>query len=135
MASIAVPELILIWNVISPGFEFWDWYSKYCFFLPGRSLGSVQVSVTHFYLYTCTVSSRFWMVENRAVAKVGELISIEVCMDIMDLLYEKEEMSVHFRSPKSLAASILVYSLLLISKFQVIYYCKVLTYICRLRHM
>jgi len=60
------------------------------------------------------------MVEYRGVARVGELISIEVCMDIMDLLYEKEEMSVHFRSPKSLAASILVYSLLLISKFQVL---------------
>ncbi|XP_068462059.1 cyclin-J18 isoform X2 [Phaseolus vulgaris] len=47
-------------------------------------------------------------VQFKGVAKVGELISIEVCMDIMDLLYEKEEMSVHFRSPKSLAASILV---------------------------
>lgn len=67
------------------------------------------------------IDSRFWMVENRGVAKVGELISIEVCMDIMDLLYEKEDMSVHFRSPKSLAASILVYSLLLISKFQVLW--------------
>ncbi|XP_022633295.1 cyclin-J18 [Vigna radiata var. radiata] len=49
-------------------------------------------------------------VQFRGVAKVGELISIEVCMDIMDLLYEKEDMSVHFRSPKSLAASILVTS-------------------------
>jgi len=67
------------------------------------------------------IDSRFWMVEYRGVARVGELISIEVCMDIMDLLYEKEEMSVHFRSPKSLAASILVYSLLLISKFQVLW--------------
>ncbi|XP_027913236.1 cyclin-J18-like isoform X3 [Vigna unguiculata] len=49
-------------------------------------------------------------VQFKGVARVGELISIEVCMDIMDLLYEKEEMSVHFRSPKSLAASILVTS-------------------------
>ncbi|KOM46130.1 hypothetical protein LR48_Vigan06g143600, partial [Vigna angularis] len=52
-------------------------------------------------------------VQFKGVAKVGELISIEVCMDIMDLLYEKEEMSVHFRSPKSLAASILVTSYLI----------------------
>ncbi|WVZ26974.1 hypothetical protein V8G54_000018 (mitochondrion) [Vigna mungo] len=49
-------------------------------------------------------------VQFKGVAKVGELISIEVCMDIMDLLYEKEEMSAHFRSPKFLAASILVTS-------------------------
>lgn len=51
------------------------------------------------------------MVEFRGVAKVGDFISIEACMEIMDLLYEKEDMSFLFRSPHSLAASILVYSL------------------------
>ncbi|KAE9605206.1 putative cyclin [Lupinus albus] len=48
------------------------------------------------------------------VAKVGELIKFEVCMEVMDLLYEKEEISLLYRSPHSLAASILVYSLVLI---------------------
>ncbi|CAJ1933005.1 unnamed protein product [Sphenostylis stenocarpa] len=49
-------------------------------------------------------------VQFKEVAKVGELISMEICMDIMDLLYEEEDMSIHFKSPKSLAASILVTS-------------------------
>ncbi|XP_020236410.1 cyclin-J18 isoform X2 [Cajanus cajan] len=49
-------------------------------------------------------------VQFKGVAKVGELISIEACMEIMDLLYEKEEMSVLFRSPHSIAAAILVVS-------------------------
>ncbi|KAF1889699.1 hypothetical protein Lal_00025027 [Lupinus albus] len=44
------------------------------------------------------------------VAKVGELIKFEVCMEVMDLLYEKEEISLLYRSPHSLAASILVAS-------------------------
>ncbi|PWA60371.1 cyclin-J18 [Artemisia annua] len=35
---------------------------------------------------------------------------MEVCMDIMDLLYEKEETSTLYSSPHSLAASILVAS-------------------------
>lgn len=34
-------------------------------------------------------------------------MKFEACMDIMDLLYEKEETSVLYRSPRSLAASIL----------------------------
>ncbi|RDX83572.1 Type IV inositol polyphosphate 5-phosphatase 9, partial [Mucuna pruriens] len=55
------------------------------------------------------------------VAKVGELISIEACMEIMDLLYEKEDMSFLFRSPHSLAASILVYSPV-VPKFRVVSY-------------
>ena len=54
---------------------------------------------------------RLRMVEFRGVAKVGELINFEACMEIMDLLYEKEETSILYRSPHFLAASILVYSL------------------------
>jgi len=48
------------------------------------------------------------MVELRGVAKVGELINFEACMEIMDLLYEKEETTFLYKSPRSLAASILV---------------------------
>ena len=44
----------------------------------------------------------------REVAKVGELVNWEACMDVMDLLYEKEETTVFYRSPCSSAAAILV---------------------------
>uniref|UniRef100_M4E7T8 Cyclin N-terminal domain-containing protein n=1 Tax=Brassica campestris TaxID=3711 RepID=M4E7T8_BRACM len=44
----------------------------------------------------------------KEVAKVGELLNFEACMDMMDLLYEKEETSVLYHSSTSLAASILV---------------------------
>ncbi|XP_060669202.1 cyclin-J18 isoform X2 [Ziziphus jujuba] len=46
----------------------------------------------------------------KAVAKVGDLVNFEACMDIMDLLYEKEESSILYSSPYSLAASVLVAS-------------------------
>eukprot|EP00257_Ricinus_communis_P017904 XP_015576461.1 cyclin-J18 isoform X2 [Ricinus communis] len=46
----------------------------------------------------------------REVAKVGDFLNSEACMDIMDLLYEKEETSVLYSSPRSLAASTLVAS-------------------------
>ncbi|CAL0318521.1 unnamed protein product [Lupinus luteus] len=46
----------------------------------------------------------------KGVAKVGELINFEACMEVMDLLYEKEETSLLYKSPHSLAASILVAS-------------------------
>ncbi|KAK7273566.1 hypothetical protein RIF29_14622 [Crotalaria pallida] len=49
-------------------------------------------------------------IQIRGVAKVGELINFEACMEILDLLYEKEETSLLYRSPHSLAASILVVS-------------------------
>ncbi|CAK8570776.1 unnamed protein product [Lathyrus sativus] len=52
-------------------------------------------------------------IQIKGVAKVGELIRFEVCMDIMDLLYEKEETSYFYRTPHSLAASILVVSYLM----------------------
>ncbi|RYQ86887.1 hypothetical protein Ahy_B10g106497 [Arachis hypogaea] len=50
------------------------------------------------------------MVELRGVAKAGELINFEACMEILDLLYEKEETSLlctYSCPPHSLAASIL----------------------------
>ncbi|KAL2557707.1 Cyclin-J18 [Forsythia ovata] len=49
----------------------------------------------------------------KVVSRVGEHVKVEACMDIMDLLYEKEETSVLYRSPHSLAASILVASYLI----------------------
>ncbi|XP_062109812.1 cyclin-J18 isoform X1 [Humulus lupulus] len=46
----------------------------------------------------------------REVAKVGDLVNFEACMDIMDLLYEKGEISTEHCSSRSLAASTLVAS-------------------------
>ncbi|GMY18128.1 cyclin-J18 isoform X1 [Fagus crenata] len=46
----------------------------------------------------------------KGVAKLGEVLNFEACMDIMDLLYEKDETSVLYSSPRSLAASVLVAS-------------------------
>ncbi|KAF9597827.1 hypothetical protein IFM89_021912 [Coptis chinensis] len=46
----------------------------------------------------------------RQVARVGELVDFDACMDIMDLLYETEEMSRLYDSPRYLAAAILVVS-------------------------
>ncbi|CAK9326780.1 unnamed protein product [Citrullus colocynthis] len=53
------------------------------------------------------------LIQFKKVAKVGELVNWEACMDVMDLLYEKEETSVFYSSPCSLAASILVASYLI----------------------
>ncbi|KAH1097941.1 hypothetical protein J1N35_014862 [Gossypium stocksii] len=49
-----------------------------------------------------------FFIQFKGVAKVGGLVSFEACMDVMDLLYEKEETSLLFSAPHSLAASILV---------------------------
>ncbi|KAL7181476.1 hypothetical protein ACSBR1_040382 [Camellia fascicularis] len=43
----------------------------------------------------------------RGIATVGKLVNFEACMDIMDLLYEKDQTSALYNSPKYLAASIL----------------------------
>ncbi|MFQ6637440.1 hypothetical protein Gotur_012511 [Gossypium turneri] len=48
-----------------------------------------------------------FFIQFKGVAKVGGLLSFEACMDVMDLLYEKEETSLLFSAPRSLAASIL----------------------------
>ncbi|XP_022998535.1 cyclin-J18 isoform X2 [Cucurbita maxima] len=53
------------------------------------------------------------LIQFKEVAKVGELVNWEACMDVMDLLYEKEETSVSYSSPRSLAAAILVASYLI----------------------
>lgn len=106
---------------IFSGAELWDWDNKYCLFNPWRALDSNQVSLSHILkmetslilifeveFLTWMNDSLFQTVELRGVAKVGELINFEACMEIMDLLYEKEETTFLYRSPRSLAASILV---------------------------
>ncbi|VVA14642.1 PREDICTED: cyclin-J18 [Prunus dulcis] len=50
------------------------------------------------------------LLQFKGVAKVGELVNFEAGMDIMDLIYEKEETSMLYTNPHSLAASILVAS-------------------------
>ncbi|KAB2610005.1 cyclin-J18 [Pyrus ussuriensis x Pyrus communis] len=50
------------------------------------------------------------LLQFKGVAKVGELVNFEAGMDIMDLLYEKEETSMLYTNPRSLAASVLVAS-------------------------
>ncbi|TQE10624.1 hypothetical protein C1H46_003737 [Malus baccata] len=47
------------------------------------------------------------LLQLKGVAKVGELVNFEAGMDIMDLLYEKEETSMPYTNPCSLGASIL----------------------------
>ncbi|KAL4638027.1 hypothetical protein ACB092_03G121700 [Castanea dentata] len=46
----------------------------------------------------------------KEVAKLSEVLNFEACIDIMDLLYERDETSVLYSSPRSLAASVLVAS-------------------------
>lgn len=46
-------------------------------------------------------------IQFKEVAAVGKLLSFEACRDVMDLLYEKEDMTRLYRSPRPLAASIL----------------------------
>ncbi|PNX71463.1 cyclin-j18-like protein, partial [Trifolium pratense] len=74
------------------------------------------MQVLNFEIGTANIAFSFlqelW-IQIRGVAKVGELINFEACMEIMDLLYEKEETSFLYRSPHSLAASILVVSYLM----------------------
>ncbi|KAJ4972969.1 hypothetical protein NE237_006143 [Protea cynaroides] len=50
------------------------------------------------------------LIQFRGLARIGQLVNFEACMDIMDLLYETEETSTLFSSPCSLAASVLVAS-------------------------
>ncbi|KAL8034919.1 hypothetical protein ABFX02_12G061900 [Erythranthe guttata] len=48
------------------------------------------------------------LIQLKVVARVGEHVKFEACMDVMDLLYENEETSVLYSSPQALAASIVV---------------------------
>ncbi|TVU47782.1 hypothetical protein EJB05_07391, partial [Eragrostis curvula] len=44
----------------------------------------------------------------REISKLGDLLDLDVCMEVLDLLYETEDTSLLFNSPCSLAASTLV---------------------------
>ncbi|XP_027189018.1 cyclin-J18 isoform X2 [Cicer arietinum] len=85
------------------------------------------MQVLNFEIGTANIAFSFldelW-IQIKGVAKVGELINFEACMEIMDLLYEKEETAFLYRSPHSLAASILVISTfhIAISMLQIILY-------------
>ncbi|XP_074345821.1 cyclin-J18 isoform X2 [Apium graveolens] len=50
------------------------------------------------------------IIQFKGVARVGKQVNFEACMEIMDICYEKEQTSILFSSPISLAASILVAS-------------------------
>ncbi|XP_072971725.1 cyclin-J18-like isoform X2 [Typha angustifolia] len=47
-------------------------------------------------------------IQFRELSKIADLMNFDVCMEVMDLLYETEETSVFFNSPYSLAASTLI---------------------------
>uniref|UniRef100_A0A0D9VRP4 Cyclin N-terminal domain-containing protein n=1 Tax=Leersia perrieri TaxID=77586 RepID=A0A0D9VRP4_9ORYZ len=48
------------------------------------------------------------LVQFREISKLGDLLNMDVCMEIMDILYETEDSSWLFNSPCQLAASALV---------------------------
>ncbi|KAJ1298065.1 hypothetical protein BS78_01G424800 [Paspalum vaginatum] len=48
------------------------------------------------------------LINFREISKLGDLLDMDVCMEILDILYETEDTSLLFNSPCSLAASALV---------------------------
>ncbi|CAH8347340.1 unnamed protein product [Eruca vesicaria subsp. sativa] len=73
----------------------------------------MEAQVTKFEIGTLNIAYTVLddlLIQFKEVAKAGELLNFEACMDMMDLLYEKEETSVLYHSSTSLAASILVSS-------------------------
>ncbi|WOL09372.1 cyclin-J18-like [Canna indica] len=48
------------------------------------------------------------LIQFSKLSKLGELVRLDVCIDIIDLLYETEETSQLFSSPYCLAASVLI---------------------------
>ncbi|KAF7132031.1 hypothetical protein RHSIM_Rhsim09G0085600 [Rhododendron simsii] len=68
------------------------------------------MQVLGFEIGTANIAFKFLeelFIEFEGVARVGQLVNFEASMDIMDLLYEKEETSPLYYSPRKLAASIL----------------------------
>ncbi|VAH88604.1 unnamed protein product [Triticum turgidum subsp. durum] len=51
------------------------------------------------------------LIQFREISKLGDLLSMDVCMEILDVLYETEDTSWLFDFPCPLAASTLVCSL------------------------
>ncbi|KAJ0095194.1 hypothetical protein Patl1_15658 [Pistacia atlantica] len=94
----------------------------YCSFL--HRLGLIEtvpvLKVLDFEIGSSNIAFLFLeelLIQLKEVAKVGELVSFEACMDLMDLLYEKEEMSTLYRSPRSLATAILAWSQTLVAAY------------------
>ncbi|RZC57971.1 hypothetical protein C5167_005281 [Papaver somniferum] len=56
-----------------------------------------------------------FLIRLRKLARVGDLVKLKACMDIMDVLYETEETSVLYNSPDFLAAAILACFFLMLS--------------------
>ncbi|XP_021998699.1 cyclin-J18 [Helianthus annuus] len=73
----------------------------------------IFMQVLNFEIGTSDIVFRFLedlLIQLKEVATIGDHMNLEVCMDIMDLLYEKEETTTLYTSSHSLAASILVAS-------------------------
>ncbi|XP_068331738.1 cyclin-J18 [Pyrus communis] len=81
------------------------------------------------------------LLQFKGVAKVGELVNFEAGMDIMDLLYEKEETSMLYTNPRSLAASVLaclqnrILVLVNVANFGLLFSNFVSMLFCRLLHI
>ncbi|MFS8034634.1 putative cyclin [Helianthus anomalus] len=70
----------------------------------------IFMQVLNFEIGTSDIVFRFLedlLIQLKEVATIGDHMNLEVCMDIMDLLYEKEETTTLYTSSHSLAASIL----------------------------
>ncbi|KAF6150755.1 hypothetical protein GIB67_020838 [Kingdonia uniflora] len=50
------------------------------------------------------------LIQFRELSRIGDLVKFEACINIMDLLYETEDASVLYSSPRALAAAVLVAS-------------------------
>lgn len=62
----------------------------------------------------CRISNNVLLIfffTDREISKLGDLLSMDVCMEILDVLYETEDTSWLFDFPCPLAASTLVCSL------------------------
>ncbi|KAI7985396.1 Cyclin-J18 [Camellia lanceoleosa] len=76
-----------------------------------KSLGDKMIKELHFTTRDCLESEVVLMqvnpIELWGIATVGKLVNFEACTDIMDLLYEKDQTSALYDSPKYLAALML----------------------------
>ncbi|XP_076885867.1 cyclin-J18-like [Bidens hawaiensis] len=73
----------------------------------------IFMQILNFEIGTSDITFRFLedlLIQLKEVATIGDHLDLEVCMDIMDLLYENEETTTLYDSPHSLAASVLVAS-------------------------
>ncbi|KAF5960028.1 hypothetical protein HYC85_001237 [Camellia sinensis] len=70
----------------------------------------VLMQVLDFEIGTSNIAFKFLeelFIQFKGIATVGKLVNFEACKDIMDLLYEKDQTSALYNSPKYLAALIL----------------------------